>query len=156
MAIDLKEFFIHALNEETAGTGGTFKGTPTVKADPGAAGAAPGVTPNPAMQQAVVQYEPAENMTIFKSQVPGIILSAQQISQMGFDPSGLENFAAALDGVVYNLYASSPDPIKFKENWQNIAGKWGTSMNKLLGEVAKLKSKAGAPGGMPPPAAPVA
>lgn len=146
MPIELKEFFIHALREETSGAAPTFKGTPTVKTDPAAA-AATGVVPNPAgdMTQ-VAAKESASSLTFFKNQVPGIVQAKPAVAALGFDPSGLEAFAAALDGVVFNLYQQSADPIKFKADWQNIAGKWGVAMSKVLDEVAKLKGSS--PAGM--------
>jgi hypothetical protein len=140
MAIDLKEFFVHALREQEVvpGIGPTFS-VPGVKTDPAAAAAVGMSDAGPAMAAA---KESASSLTFFKNQVPGIVQAKPEIAALGFDPSGLDSFAAALDGVVFNLYQASQDPIKFKADWQNIAGKWGVAMSKVLDEVAKLKGSA--------------
>ena len=136
MSIELREFFIHKLREDTSGASPTFKGTPSVKTDPAAAG--PGVVPNPAADgMQVVAHETAEEMTIFRNQVAGI---ANAFQDLGIDPGGLEQFAATLDGVVYNFYAASPDPFKFKKEWLSMAGDWGSQTAELLKSIGEMRS----------------
>jgi len=139
MSSMLKEFFIHALKEDTSGAAPTFKGTPAVKTDPAAAAGA-GITPNPAAGEtaAVVTREGPEALTFFKNQVPGIIT---MFGDSGIDPSGLEAVAAALDGVAYNHYMSTPNPLAYKTHLQTTAGGWAESIAEILNNLKEGATK---------------
>ena len=52
----------------------------------------------------------------------------------------LEQFAATLDGVVYNFYAASPDPFKFKKEWLSMAGDWGAQTAEMLKAIGGMRS----------------
>lgn len=117
MGINLKEFFIHALNEGdevVPGAGPTFS---AVKTDPAAAQPATG----PAFAQAGQPTLPAEAMNFFAKQNDAILGHLGELGQNEAVASGLSALLTGLDTAAYQLYTTSMDKQKFSENWSKAA-----------------------------------
>jgi hypothetical protein len=141
--MELKEFFIHKLNEGPADP--TFQPAPAVKAgdgmDPAAGGlSGDGMDPN-AMTQDVSAMS-ASSLQFFAKNVQSAV-SKYNLEAEGFDAGALSQFASALDELVFQMYQGVQEPAtrqSFEADYQKLAADWSKDLTKLFDKVLKLKS----------------
>jgi len=143
--MDLKEFFIHKLQEGPADP--TFKPAPAVKASD-AAGAEPVMDPamgaaDPAMTQDVAAMSNS-SLSFFSKNVSSAV-SKYNLESEGFDAGALQQFAEALDALCFQMYQGVQEPAErqsFEADYQKLAADWSKDLTKLFDKVLKLKGHA--------------
>ena len=138
--MDLKEFFIHKLNEGPLD--GTFKPPVEVPAEDPGAEAVPGAEPE--MTQDIAKMS-ASSLQFFTKNVQSAV-SKFNLEQDGFDSSALEQFAGSLDALVFGYYQQVQDPAArqaFEADYQKLAADWSKDLTKLFDKLNKLKGHAG-------------
>lgn len=150
--MNLKEFFAPSLREGPLDK--TFSPPPEVPVDGGAdMGAEPGMDPgmepgmegDPNMTQDVAKMS-ASSLQFFTKNVQSAVSKYATLEQEGFDPSALEQFAGALDGLAFNMYQQVQEPAArqaFESDYQKCAADWSKDLTKLFDKVLKLKGHAG-------------
>lgn len=140
--MDLKEFFVHAFVNE-APLDKTFKPAPTVKPgdgmDPGAA-VGPEMGGEEPMSQDVAAMS-ASSLSFFAKNVQSAV-SKYNLEAEGFNSSALQEFAGALDELVFQMYQGVQDPADrqaFEADYQKLAADWSKDLTKLFDKVLKLK-----------------
>ena len=146
--IPLKEYFSFALVEGPHDT--TFKPAPEVKPvasssteeDPAAASLGGAAAPEPAMTQDVAPMEPAQ-LSFFAQNAQSAVEKFSDLANEGFDTAALDQFAAAVDGLVAQMYQGVQDPAErqdFEVEAQKCAGDFAKDLAKLFDKVLKLRS----------------
>jgi hypothetical protein len=138
---DLKEFFIHALREGPRDP--AFKPAPEVKPsdgiDPGSDVPPPPDAEEPMTQDVAAMS--ASSLQFFSKNVQSAV-GKYNLEGEGFDIAGLQAFAEALDGLVFQMYQGVQDPAErqgFEADYQKLAADWSKDLTKLFDKVLKLK-----------------
>ena len=116
----------------------TFKPAPEIPTD-GADQAPPGAG-GPEMTQDVAKMS-ASSLQFFTKNVQSAV-SKYNLEEDGFDTSALEQFAGALDSLVFEMYQGVQDPgdrQSFEADYQKLAADWSKDLTKLFDKVQKLK-----------------
>lgn len=133
MKTTLKEFFEPLLEGPSDPT---FKPAPSVKPmDPAGSPGMDTVAPPPTQDVAKMS---ASSLSFFSKNVQS---AASKFQLEGFDPSGLQAFAASLDDACYQIYSQVQSPQarqSFEADYQKVAADWSKDIAKLLEKVAKL------------------
>lgn len=139
--MDLKEFFFHKLQEGPLD--GTFK--PPVEVPVDAEAGAEGVPgAEPEMTQDIAKMS-ASSLQFFTKNVQSAV-SKYNLEQEGFDAQALEQFAGAMDALVFGYYQQVAEPGArqgFEADYQKLAADWSKDLTKLFDKVQKLKGHAG-------------
>ena len=139
--MDLREFFIHKLNEGPADA--TFKPAPSIKAGPDAdLEAAPEMGADDGTMTQDVAAMSASSLQFFSKNVQSAV-SKYNLEAEGFDASALSQFAGALDGLAFQMYQGVQEPAArqaFEADYQKLAADWSKDLTKLFDKVLKLKS----------------
>jgi hypothetical protein len=147
--MDLKEFF-NPLIEGPRDP--SFKPAPEIEVEPEAGALPPpegGVDPagaggDPAMTQDVAKMS-ASSLQFFTKNVQSAV-SKYNMQDEGFDDQALQQFAGAMDSLVFGMYQSVQDPAarqSFEADYQKVAADWAKDLTKLFDKVLKLKGHAG-------------
>ncbi len=140
MKMDLKEFF-GPLGEGPADP--TFKPAPSVKPsdDAGFDSAELGLGGAPEPETQDVAAMSASSLSFFSKNVQSAV-SKYDLEQEGFDAGALQGFAAALDGLAFQMYQGVQEPAArqaFEADYQKVAADWSKDLTKLFDKVLKLK-----------------
>ena len=136
----LREFFVHALREGPADK--TFKPAPEVK--PSDDIAAEPVGPEMGGEEALTQDVSAmsnSSLSFFSKNVQSAV-SKYNLEQEGFNTQALQEFASALDELVFQMYQGVQEPAErqsFEADYQKLAADWSKDLTKLFDKVLKLK-----------------
>ena len=136
--MELKEFFIHALREGPGDP--TFKAAPEVKPSDGVQGDEPVPGAEEPMTQDVAAMS-ASSLQFFSKNVQSAV-GKYNLEGEGFDGAGLQGFAEAHDGLVFQMYQGVQDPSErqgFEADYQKLAADWSKDLTKLFDKVLKLK-----------------
>jgi hypothetical protein len=139
---NLREFFVHKLYEGPRDP--AFKPAPEIK--PGDAAAIEPGLDAPAgdlpMTQDVAAMS-ASSLSFFAKNVQSAVSKFGDLAADGFDSSSLDQFAEALDGLVFQMYQGVQEPAErqaFEADYQKLAADWSTDLTKLFDKVLKLKA----------------
>lgn len=140
--MNLKEFFAPTIGEGPLDK--TFKPSPAIPAD-GGIDMEPGIDAVPDMTQDVAKMS-ASSLQFFTKNVQSAVSKYSNLEQDGFDSTALEQFAGALDTLVFNMYQQVQEPAArqgFEADYQKLAADWSKDLTKLFDKVNKLKGHAG-------------
>lgn len=139
--MNLKEFFEHAISEGPRD--GTFKPAPEIKPADGLdpeASVSPEMGGDSAMTQDVAAMSNS-SLQFFSKNVQSAV-SKYSLEQEGFNTSALQEFAGALDELVFQMYQGVQEPSErqsFEADYQKLAADWSKDLTKLFDKVLKLK-----------------
>lgn len=136
--MDLKEFFEHAIKEGPRDA--TFKAAPEIKPSDGMEPALDAPPVDEPMTQDVAAMS-ASSLQFFSKNVQSAV-SKYNLETEGFNAQALQEFAGALDELVFQMYQGVQEPAErqaFEADYQKLAADWSKDLTKLFDKVLKLK-----------------
>lgn len=138
--MDLKEFFAPVLREGPLDP--TFHAAPEVK--PSDASSSGDLPPAEEPMTQDVAAMSASSLSFFSKNVQSAV-SKYGLEQEGFNTAALQEFAAALDEMAFQMYQGVQEPAErqaFESDYQRVAADWSKDLVKLFEKVLKLKGHA--------------
>ncbi len=139
--MNLKEFFAPLIKEGPRDP--TFKPAPEIKPsdDAGFDSAEIGLggVEEPMTQDVAAMS--ASSLSFFSKNVQSAV-SKYSLEQEGFNAQALQEFAGAMDELVFQMYQGVQEPAArqaFEADYQKLAADWSKDLTKLFDKVLKLK-----------------